>query len=261
MCLILLTYRPGTTRPLVVAANRDEFHERASQAADFWPEHPDLLAGKDLVAGGTWLGCTRTGRFAALTNFSQDTDPATPKSRGGLVHEFLASEQSAMAYAEAIDSQIYAGFNLLLFDGEQLAYASNITADDQELPRLLAPGSYGLSNAELGAAWPKCIDGASAIADLAESNCGIDELLEQLTDSVTPEDARLPQRQRDIAFERRIAPCFIVGDDYGTRASSAVIMENGHIYFSEQTYLAAGQIGDRVDYDFVQHTDPQKERA
>ena len=73
MCLILLTYRPGTTRPLVVAANRDEFHVRATQPADFWPEYPDLLAGKDLVAGGTWLGCTRTGRFAALTNF-----PKTP---------------------------------------------------------------------------------------------------------------------------------------------------------------------------------------
>ena len=113
MCLILLTYRPGKTRPLVVAANRDEFHVRATQPADFWPEYPDLLAGKDLVAGGTWLGCTRTGRFAALTNFSQDTDPAEPKSRGSLVHDFLASEQSALAYANTIYGPAYAGFNLL----------------------------------------------------------------------------------------------------------------------------------------------------
>ena len=80
MCLILLSYQPGTARPLVVAANRDEFHARATQAAGFWPEHPDLVAGKDLLAGGTWLGCTRTGRFAALTNFSQDTDPSAPRS-------------------------------------------------------------------------------------------------------------------------------------------------------------------------------------
>lgn len=261
MCLILLSYRPGTTRPLVVAANRDEFHARATQAADFWPEHPDLVAGKDLVAGGTWLGCTRTGRFAALTNFSQDTDPSAPKSRGGLVHEFLVSQHSAMDYAESIDGPIYAGFNLLLFDGVELVYASNIATGDQQLPRRLAPGSYGLSNAELGAEWPKCIDGAEAIAELAAANCGIDELLSQLTDSTTPADERLPHRDRDISFERRIAPCFIVGDDYGTRASSALIMDQGHIYFSEQTYHSAGQVGDRVDFEFPQHGNQQQERA
>ena len=144
----------------------------------FWPEHPDLVAGKDLLAGGTWLGCTRTGRFAALTNFSQDTDPSAPRSRGGLVHEFLISQHSAMDYAESIDGPIYAGFNLLLFDGVELVYASNIATGDQQLPKRLAPGSYGLSNAELGAAWPKCTDGAEAIAELAAANCGIDELLE-----------------------------------------------------------------------------------
>ena len=260
MCLILLSYQPGTARPLVVAANRDEFHARATQAAGFWPEHPDLVAGKDLLAGGTWLGCTRTGRFAALTNFSQDTDPSAPRSRGGLVHEFLISQHSAMDYAESIDGPIYAGFNLLLFDGAELVYASNIATSDQPLPKRLAPGSYGLSNAELGAAWPKCTDGAEAIAKLAAANCGIDELLEQLTDSATPGDERLPQRDRDISFERRIAPCFIVGDDDGTRASSALIIDQGHIYFSEQTYHAAGQVGDRVDFDFEQHSQ-QQERA
>ena len=253
MCLILLTYRPGTQRPLIVAANRDEFHARASQAAGFWPEHPDLLAGKDLVAGGTWLGCSRSGRFSALTNFSQDTDPSAAKSRGGLVHEFLTSTTSALDYATEIDGSEYAGFNLLLYDGEHLAYASNIARGEGELPRLLAAGSYGLSNAELGAAWPKCIDGASAIADLADANCSIDELLAQLTDNTTPADERLPQRRRDIAFERRIAPCFIVGEDYGTRACSALIIEAGHIYFSEQTYHAAGQAGSRVDFNFPQH--------
>ena len=136
-----------------------------------------------------------------------------------------------MDYAESIDGPIYAGFNLLLFDGVELVYASNIATGDQQLPRRLAPGSYGLSNAELGAEWPKCTDGAAAIAELAAANCGIDELLSKLTDSTTPADERLPHRDRDISFERRIAPCFIVGDDYGTRASSALIMDQGHIYF------------------------------
>ena len=121
--------------------------------------------------------------------------------------------------------------------------------------------SYGLSNAELGAEWPKCTDGAAAIAELAAANCGIDELLGQLTDSTTPADERLPHRDRDISFERRIAPCFIVGDDYGTRASSALIMDQGHIYFSEQTYHSAGQVGDRVDFEFPQHGNQQQERA
>ena len=82
--------------------------------------------------------------------------------------------------------------------------------------------------------------------------------MEQLTDSATPGDERLPQRDRDISFERHIAPCFIVGDDYGTRASSALIIDQGHIYFSEQTYHAAGQVGDRVDFDFEQHSQQQK---
>lgn len=261
MCLILLSYQPDTSRPIIVAANRDEFHVRATQPADFWPEYPDLLAGRDLVAGGTWLGCTRTGRFAALTNFSQDTDPLDAKSRGSLVHNFLTSQQPALAYANSIDNPAYAGFNLLLFDGQHLAYASNIARGKATLPRLLEPGSYGLSNAELGATWPKCVDGANAIAHLATANANVDELLAQLTNSTIPADERLPNRQRDIEFERRIAPCFIIGDEYGTRASSAVIFDNGHIYFSEQTYLAAGQVGGRVDFEFPQSNTQQQERA
>ena len=96
MCLILVGYQPDSDRPLVVAANRDEFHQRASAAAEFWPQYPELLAGKDLVAGGTWLGCTRSGKFAGLTNFNQGGEAPTARSRGSLVHDFLVGDISAL---------------------------------------------------------------------------------------------------------------------------------------------------------------------
>lgn len=102
MCLILFRFRPQTDEPLLVAANRDEFHERASAAAQFWDDEPHILAGKDLVAGGTWLGCSRHGRFAALTNFAQGDITPFPKSRGELVHGFLSGLQSVKEYALSI---------------------------------------------------------------------------------------------------------------------------------------------------------------
>ena len=140
MCLILFGYQPETELPLLVAANRDEFHARASAPAAFWQDHPQVLAGRDLVAGGTWLGCTRTGRFAALTNFADPSDPPAINSRGELVSDFLTGRDSAEHYAHHLHGRTYAGFNLLLFDGQQLVYSSNKSAT-----QILQPGYYGLS--------------------------------------------------------------------------------------------------------------------
>ena len=162
MCLILFRFRPRTDEPLLVAANRDEFHERASAAAQFWDDQPHILAGRDLVAGGTWLGCSRQGRFAALTNFTQGSTPF-PKSRGELAHGFLSGSQSVKDYALSIKGDQYAGFNLLLFDGcamaqvrRHLLHTTNVSQPaDEPRSRLLPAGDHGLSNAELGATWPK----------------------------------------------------------------------------------------------------------
>lgn len=243
MCLILFGYRTVPGLPLLVAANRDEFHGRAAAAADFWADAPQVIAGRDLVAGGTWLGCTRTGRFAALTNFSGPDDEPRPRSRGILVQDFLIGSDSAEHYAHHIHGADFAGFNLLLFDGEQLVYTSNKGTTD-----VLKPGFYGLSNAELGAEWPKCVQGAAALHEAADAQADDSRLLALLNNRAIPADDELPHRGRPIEFERRVAPCFIVGDEYGTRASTIVRISDTDVSLTEQTYFAAGATGDIVSY-------------
>ncbi len=244
MCLILFGYRTAPNYPLVVAANRDEFHGRDSAAADFWADHPDVLAGRDLVAGGTWLGCTKTGRFAALTNFSGPDDAPAPRSRGLLVQNFLTGSDSAEVYAHHIDGPEYAGFNLLLFDGEHMVYTSNKGTTD-----ILQPGYYGLSNAELGARWPKCIRGAEGLKQITQRGFSDADLIGLLHDSDIPADEELPHRGRPLEFERRVAPSFIIGEEYGTRASTAVILGQRTLLFTEQSYAANGISTGLVDYE------------
>ena len=251
MCLILFRFRPQTAEPLLVAANRDEFHQRASAAAQFWDDEPHILAGKDLVAGGTWLGCSRQGRFAALTNFTQGVPATFPKSRGELVHGFLSGTQSVKDYALSIKGDQYAGFNLLLFDGARLLYTTNVSPPDQPRSRLLPAGDYGLSNAELGATWPKCVDGARRLGELADSKCDNVDFINLLKDQAKPDDQRLPDRGRSVEVERHLGSCFICDSNYGTRASTVVRMGREQIYFTEQTYLADGVVGPMAEFDFA----------
>ena len=243
MCLILFSYRPDSNRPLVVAANRDEIHERASQAAMFWGDAPTILAGRDLVAGGTWLGCNREGRFAALTNFSGEGDPVTPKSRGALVHDFLSSELTAMDYINKIIGAEYAGYNLLLWDRQSLVYTSN-----KAPTQVLNAGEYGLSNAELGAPWPKCINGKNNLAGIISKNFDENDLIDLLSDEFIAEDQSLPRRGKPLEMERKIAPCFIKDPVYGTRASTVLILEDKSLKFTEQSYLPNGIKSTRQSY-------------
>ena len=245
MCLVLFAYRKTAGYPLIVAANRDEFHLRASTTAEFWDDHPDVMAGRDLVAQGTWLGATRTGRFAALTNFTRPEDPPAKVSRGHLVGDFLTGDSDAEAYASQINEADYAGYNLLLFDGEDLVYTSNRAPTQR-----LAPGYYGLANAELGAAWPKCEVGAQSLAAITQREHEADELITLLADQSIPADDALPQRGRPIEMERRIAPYFILGDEYGTRASTIVHLGETHSRFVEQSYAAGGVSTAKVAYEF-----------
>ena len=251
MCLILFRFRPQTAEPLLVAANRDEFHQRASAEAQFWDDEPHILAGKDLVAGGTWLGCSRQGRFAALTNFTQGEPATFPKSRGELVHGFLSGTQSVKDYALSIKGDQYAGFNLLLFDGARLLYTTNVNPPGQPRSRLLPAGDYGLSNAELGATWPKCVDGARRLGEFADSKCNNIEFINLLKDQAHPDDQRLPERGRSVEVERHLSSCFICDSSYGTRASTVVRIGREQIFFAEQTYLADGVVGSMAEFDFA----------
>ncbi len=246
MCLILFGYRTDPATPLIVAANRDEAHDRASSAAEFWNDFPSVLAGRDLVAGGTWLGCTRQGRFAAITNFSNPDDAPGKLSRGLLVQKFLTSTDTAQHYAQHLAGLDYCGFNLLLFDGNELVCTSNRGSTD-----VLSPGYYGLSNAELGAQWPKCVQGAQALKTITRQDFADEELVALLGNSAVPPDDLLPHRGRPIETERRVAPCFIVGEEYGTRASTVVVIQNDNIRFSEQTYFSAGEVGGLVEFEFA----------
>lgn len=238
MCLVLFSYQPDTDRPLIVAANRDEFYARPARSAHHWEDAPRVFAGRDLSAGGSWLGVTTTGRFATVTNFAEESpDELAPASRGVLVERFLKESMEAHAFVHGISGPDYKGFNLLVYDGNKLAYTSNrgFTED-------LEPGTYGLANAELGATWPKVVAGTRAL-DALGAHTTTAALIRLLGDDTQPADDILPRRGRPIELERRVAPCFIRGEEYGTRASTAVIFDarERRIHFAEQLYLAGGR--------------------
>ena len=154
MCLLLLSYKAHANYKMIIAANRDEFYSRPTAPSSFWKEHPDLLAGKDLKGGGTWLGITKGGKFAAITNYRNPANfMKDAPSRGKLVLDFLTERDSPRNYADALikNSQLYNGFNLLLSNQSELYYFSN----QMQKSVLLSPGIYGLSNHILDTPWPK----------------------------------------------------------------------------------------------------------
>ena len=252
MCLILLAVQAHPDIPLIVAANRDEFHARPTAAAGFWPDHPQVLAGRDLEADGTWLGVARSGRFAAVTNFSEPPpEPLPPRSRGALVSDFLIGLEDPAPYLQRVADHAseYRGFNLLAGHWSNLWYYSNRIAE----PQKLAPGTYGLSNHLLDTAWPKVRRGKSALAafEEAEQHPDVDELLELLADDTQPGDQELRAAGLQPDAARRVAPCFIRGQVYGTRASTVVLWHrSGRVQFSEVSFDASGQAQGRVDFEF-----------
>ena len=147
MCLILVAWRMQAAHPLVVAANRDEFHARPAAPAAFWDDKPQILGGRDLEARGTWMGVSRGGKFAAVTNYRGAREPRAAESRGALVARFLDNGDEAGAYIQRIEAGAYSGFNLLACDGAELWWMSNRGGE----PRKLAPGIYGLGNTLLDA--------------------------------------------------------------------------------------------------------------
>lgn len=239
MCLMAFAWQTGG-HPLILLGNRDEFHARATRAAGFWTEEdvPDLLAGKDLEAGGTWLGVTRRGRFAALTNIRSPGATKGRRSRGALALDYLAGEQAPEDYLRQLQSrrEDYAGFNLLVGDLQQLWHLNSQSNDLQQLP----PGIYGLSNASLDSDWPKL---RQLRTNLAENlNSGPDALLDLLSDSQAYADQQLPQTGVALEWERLLSATFILGADYGTRASSLLKMDTqGGIIFVERRFAAMGE--------------------
>ncbi|MDF9618485.1 NRDE family protein [Pseudomonas entomophila] len=223
MCLIVFAWRPGTARPLIVAANRDEFHARPTQALAAWVDAPGVYAGRDLEAGGTWLGVGPRGRFAALTNIRDPRQPLGPRSRGELVASYLRGELGVEAYLDQVASRSgqYSGFNLLVGDEQQLGYLHAREAG----PRLLSPGVYGLSNAGLDTPWPKLVKARSGLEGLLDSD-DPQRLLVLLADAQPAPDSELPETGVGLATEKLLSSVFIASQNYGTRASTVLIVDD-----------------------------------
>jgi uncharacterized protein with NRDE domain len=233
MCLILIGYRVHAGAPLVVAANRDEFYARPSADAHLWPERPEVIGGRDLSAGGTWLAASRARRFAAVTNFpaAPRTAGAAPPSRGRLAAGFMASRLDVGDYWQNLRPEAFQGFNLLAWDGHSLAWGSS-RGSYRELP----PGFYGLANADLDTPWPKVLRGTTALQRELVGALDVDRLIALLFDQSIPPDEELPDRGNSLDLERRVAPIFIAGEDYGTRASTVVVFGDASLRFTEVTY-------------------------
>ena len=249
MCLILVAYKCDPERPLIIAANRDEFYARPSLAAHSWNEAPNIFGGRDVEANGTWLGVSMNGRFAAVTNWTANpSEPQYPSSRGELVSQFLKSSLPSGQYITNITRSNYAGFNFLAYDGENLTYTTNRVDEI----RTLKPGFYGLTNTYLDNDWPKSVIGKNDLESfLVSGKTGVNDLIHILSNTRIPADAELPQSHLDLETARRTAACFIKGDVYGTRASTALIMSTQQIEFLEQSYGPHGAKQNVVSRKFL----------
>ena len=251
MCLIVLAWQVHPDYPLVVAANRDEFFARPAAPASFWADHPDVLAGRDLDAGGSWLGVTRHGRFAALTNYREGgrQDPDSP-SRGALVADFLTGQSDPQDYLEALTrrGEQYNGFNLFVGDGQRLGYYSNRGADW----RALEPGIYGLSNHLIDTPWPKLAAAKAAFAAALAQLPATAPFFELLADREIVADAHLPETGIAIEWERILSAVFVSSPDYGTRASTLLtIARSGRVMLSERSFGADAQPLGEVNESFA----------
>ena len=237
MCLIVVGWRVHPDFPLVVAANRDEFHARPTAVANFWANAPEVIAGRDLEAGGTWLGITRSGRFAAVTNVREPGAAKGIHSRGRLTQAFLEGRQSAADHVGRIEMGNYSGFNLLVGDGQSLWYCSNRGAKPLEL----SPGVYGLSNHLLDSPWPKLLTARQGFAQAMTRLPDREPLFGILADDEIVPDTELPDTGIPLDWERRLSAIFVRAEGYGTRASTVVVQSaDGSISFEERSFGPGG---------------------
>ncbi|TSA11144.1 MAG: NRDE family protein [Betaproteobacteria bacterium] len=250
MCLILLAIGAHPDYPLLIAANRDEYYQRPTAKAGFWKDHPHILAGRDLECMGTWLGVTRKGRFAALTNFRDGRErKIDAPSRGELVSGMLTSEQEPLAFLEEVakQAQCYNGFNFLAGDSSSVYFFSSRTGAVQSVSQ----GIHGLSNHLLDTPWPKVTRGKQRLQAVLEDEPSVEALLDLLQDRETAAENELPDTGIGVAMERVLSPALIVSPQYGTRATTAVLFgRDGGVTFSERTILRGGETGATVSLRF-----------
>lgn len=250
MCLIAIATQTHPRYPLIIAANRDEFYHRPTSPLAFWQDHPEVLAGRDLEQNGTWLGMTKTGRLAAITNYREPAsiNPGAP-SRGHLVSNFLISEESPEDYLTAIrdSGKNFNGFNLVVGDLTHLWWYSNRNNRISEI----TPGFHAISNHLLDTPWPKIRKTLSGLRNICRLKREIlpEDIFGMLADTSRPPDNELPETGVGLEWERILSSIFVSSEIYGTR-SSAVILGNssGRITFAERTF------NPRADFPVIEDT-------
>ncbi len=241
MCVIAIAYRVHPGYPVVIAANRDEFFHRPTAPLHFWDEAPDLLAGRDLQGRGTWLGVTRSGKIAAVTNYRDPQSlSATGLSRGSLVYDYLAGDLSPQDYLRRIRQQKdrYNGFNLLVGNDNQLWWYSNKNGNIYQLP----PGVHVISNHLLNTDWPKAKKAKAGMQNLTAGRGPLqpEDFLNLLFDQSRPPDDELPDTGVGLDWERMLSPVFVSSEIYGTRSSSVILIdETRKLVFWERTFEMA----------------------
>lgn len=249
MCLALVALDAHPKYRCVIAANRDEFHARAAAPAHWWDD--GVLAGRDLVAGGTWFGVTRTGRWALITNFREGIprDPYAP-SRGELVTRMLHDAASPLRSSAALlpEGGRYHGFNLLVGDGSDAAFVSNRASG----ALALGEGIHGLSNHLLNTPWPKLLRSKARLAEwLSDDDPAIEAAFAILADRAPASDTALPATGISPQWERLLSSPFIVSPDYGTRSSTVLLIaRGGSARFIERSFDADGDAVGQVAFDF-----------
>jgi uncharacterized protein with NRDE domain len=245
MCLILMAWRVCPDAPLVLAANRDEYHGRPALPAHAWEDHPRIHGGRDLQAGGSWLAVDRAGRFAAVTNLRvPGTRRPGARSRGLLVSDYLQGSDPPAAYLRGVLARAgeYDPFNLLAGDADGLWFLGARS----DGPLALGAGLYGVSNGELDCPWPKVRHGKAGLERILAARPGhhpesISGLFALLADRNVPDDALLPDTGIGIEQERRLAPLFVQAGDYGTRSSTVIVREAGErVHLHERRFDARG---------------------
>jgi uncharacterized protein with NRDE domain len=239
MCLVVLALDVSDRYSLLFCANRDERHSRLSSAAGWWPDHPGVLGGRDLVAGGSWLGVDRRGRLAAVTNFYDPGAAAAPRSRGALVADYLTGGSSLDDFATTLQRAAaeYGPFSVLLLDGSDLRYVSN-----RSPPARLGGGVHALSNAAYGVEWPKVRSARAGVEALLASRTPLEGLFEVLA-----------WRGSAVQGEELYRTAhFVQGAVYGTRSSTVVLVDrDGAVTFAERSFDAAARLTGEVRYSFT----------
>jgi len=242
MCLLVFAWQTAPEHPLIFAGNRDERHARNSAPAGLWPDAPQVLGGRDLEAGGTWLGVTLAGRFAVVTNYRDGLNPPkAPRSRGALTAAFLAGDMGPAQYLESLRAHAaeYGAFSLLVGDDHELHYFSNRGGQGGRV----TPGIHGLSNHLLDTPWPKVQRTKARFTALLEQGAPTSgALFRLLADRGEAADAELPDTGIGLELERRVSAPFVVNPVYGSRCSSVVYLRRGGgLHFAERRFTPTGE--------------------